>query len=67
MQTRVAESTARIGWQWRTSFLRHVTTRLVPLAVVSVFVGRAAFSGELAPFPLALFVAVRLAAPGKEC
>ena len=66
MQIRAAESPARVGWQWRTSFLRHVTTRLVPIAVVSTLIGRASVSGELSPFPLALFVAVRLAVPGKQ-
>ena len=66
MQTRMAESTIKMGWPWRTSLLSHVSTKIMPLAAVGVFVGRAAFSGELSPFPLALFVAVRLAVPGKE-
>ena len=40
--------------------------RIAPTMLVAFFLGRAALFGELSPFPLAFFVAVRLMVPGGE-
>ena len=40
--------------------------RMAPTLLVGLFLGRAALFGELSPFPLAFFVAVRLVMPGSE-
>jgi len=41
-------------------------SRLAPTLIVALFLGRAALFGELSPFSLAFFVAVRLSIPGAE-
>lgn len=50
----------------RISALLRSIYRMAPTLLVALFLGRAALFGELSPFPLAFFVAVRLVVPGGE-